>query len=89
MRYVEDPNRSLWTRILLAISPLLILWVISPLDLIPEVVLGPLGLADDGAILIALFLLARLAFSFYSEQRYVQPKRKFVESSVDTKKTDE
>lgn len=73
LRYIEDPNRSLISRIFLALTPVLVLWVILPLDLIPELVLGPIGLADDGAIVIALFLLFRLAISFYSEKRYVKP----------------
>lgn len=76
LRYIEDPNRSLLTRIFLALTPLLVFWIISPLDLIPEVILGPVGLADDGAIIIALFLLFRLAISFYSEKRYVKPIKK-------------
>ena len=87
LRYIEDPNRSLWSRVLLAVSPLLILWVVSPLDLVPEIILGPLGLADDGAILIAVILLVRLALSFYSEKRYVQPPRKHVESTVNQRDT--
>ena len=76
LRYIEDPNRSLISRIFLALTPLLIFWIILPLDLIPEIVLGPIGLADDGAIIIALFLLFRLAISFYSEKRYIKPIRK-------------
>lgn len=72
LRYIEDPNRSLISRIFLALTPVLVLWVIFPLDLIPELILGPIGLADDGAIIIALFLLFRLAVSFYSEKRYVK-----------------
>lgn len=76
LRYIEDPNRSLVSRIFLAITPLLVLWIILPLDLIPEMILGPIGLADDGAILIALFLLFRLAVSFYGEKHYVKTSKK-------------
>lgn len=70
-RYVEDPNRSMLARLFLALSPLFVLYVISPLDIVPEAFLGPLGLADDGAILIALFLIIRFALSFYSNKKYV------------------
>ena len=82
LRYIEDPTRSFVSRAFLAVSPLLVLWVISPLDLVPEIVLGPLGLADDTAIVIALILLARLAVSFYAEQRYEKP-RKHVISTIE------
>ena len=75
-RYIEDPSRSLISRLFLALAPLFILWVVSPLDIIPEAFLGPLGLADDTAILIALFLLMRFAISFYAERRYVKPNKK-------------
>lgn len=71
LRYIEDPNRNFFARLFLALSPIFILYVISPLDLVPEAFLGPLGLADDGAILIALFLLLRFAFSFYENKKYV------------------
>lgn len=33
-----------------------LLYVISPLDIIPEVILGPLGLLDDGGALFAVVL---------------------------------
>ncbi len=74
LRFIEDPNRPKWQRVILAFTPLFIVWVISPLDILPELFLGPLGLADDSIILITLFLLMRLAVTFYSEQRYVRPK---------------
>ena len=76
LRYIEDPNRSLISRLFLALSPIFVLWVISPLDIIPELLLGPIGLADDGAILIALFFVFRLALSFYRDKRYVKPTNK-------------
>lgn len=82
LRYIEDPTRSFVSRAFLAISPVLVLWVISPLDLIPEAVLGPLGLADDTAILIALFLIMRLAGSFYKEKRYMKPATKIEKDNV-------
>ncbi|TAH32378.1 DUF1232 domain-containing protein [Candidatus Saccharibacteria bacterium] len=38
-----------------------IIYVLSPLDIIPEVVLGPLGLLDDGgAIFVVLLTLWRI-----------------------------
>lgn len=76
LRFIEDPNRNIFARILLAISPLLVVYIISPLDVVPEIILGPLGLADDGAILLALFLIMRFARSFYVNTKYIPTKNK-------------
>lgn len=34
-----------------------VLYVLSPLDLIPEVILGPLGLLDDGGAIFVVLLI--------------------------------
>ena len=73
LRLIQDPNRPAWQRVLMAFTPLMIFWIISPLDLIPEAFLGPLGLADDSILVITVFLLVRLAMSFYSTKQYVRP----------------
>lgn len=78
LRYIEDPNRNIFSRIFLALSPLLAVWILSPLDLMPEIILGPLGLTDDILILIGIFLLVRLANNFYRYQKFV-PKNKRIE----------
>lgn len=82
LRLLEDPNRAWWQRLLLALTPLFIVWVILPLDLIPEMFLGPLGLADDSILLVTMFLLIRLANSFYSEKKYVKPNKKIDEKDI-------
>lgn len=33
-----------------------LLYLLSPLDIIPEIILGPLGLLDDGGALIVILL---------------------------------
>lgn len=71
LRYIEDPNRPLIARLILSTSPLLIVWIISPFDILPEVFLGPIGLADDGVIILTLFFIMHFADSFYSHKRYV------------------
>ncbi len=76
LRMIEDPNRSKFQRFLLVLAPLFIVWIISPLDIFPEALLGPLGLADDTILVVTLFLLVRLALSFYSEKKYVKPIKK-------------
>jgi uncharacterized membrane protein YkvA (DUF1232 family) len=70
LRFIEDPNRNIAHRAFLALSPVLIVSVLSPLDLMPEILLGPLGLTDDILIIIGLVLLTRLANSFYKEKKY-------------------
>lgn len=33
-----------------------LIYIISPIDIIPEAMLGPLGLIDDGVVLIKLIM---------------------------------
>jgi uncharacterized membrane protein YkvA (DUF1232 family) len=75
LRFIDDPNRPWWQRLFLVFTPLVIVWIISPLDLIPEAFLGPLGLADDSILIVTLFLIVRFAYSFYSNQMYVRPTK--------------
>lgn len=82
LRYIEDPTRNIFLRIFLALTPLLIVWIISPLDLIPEVILGPFGLTDDVLIIAGLFLLIRLANSFYRQKKYVKPNKRIKEAEI-------
>ncbi len=82
LRFIEDPNRSMFQRVFLAMAPLLAVWILSPFDLMPEVILGPLGLTDDILILIGLFLLIRLSNSFYKEKRFVKPHKRIDESDI-------
>lgn len=82
LRLIDDPKRAWWQRLFLALTPLFIVWVISPLDILPEVFLGPLGLADDSIILVTIFLLVRFAVSFYKEKRYVKPNKKVSQNDI-------
>lgn len=82
LRFIEDPNRNIFQRVFLALTPLLAVGILSPLDLMPEILLGPLGLTDDIIILIGLFLLIRLANSFYREKRYVKPHKQIDDSNI-------
>lgn len=92
LRFIEDPNRPLYQRLALAFAPALVLYILSPIDLVPEFILGPLGLADDTALMISLVLLIHLASSLYRQKRYVKPteepqtQRKHVESEVRERK---
>lgn len=75
LRFIEDPNRPLYQRAFLAAAPLFAVFILSPLDLLPEIIMGPLGLTDDVLILIGLILLVRLANAFYKTKRYFPPER--------------
>ncbi len=75
LRFIDDPNRPWWQRLFLVFTPLFIVWIISPLDIVPEVFLGPLGLADDTILIVTLFLIVRFAYSFYSNKKYVRPTK--------------
>ena len=47
-----------------------LLYVVSPVDLVPEVILGPLGLGDDGLVLAAVAtILLTGARGFLAEQQ--------------------
>jgi uncharacterized membrane protein YkvA (DUF1232 family) len=81
LRYIEDPNRNIFSRIFLAISPILAVMILSPLDLLPEAFLGPLGLTDDILILVGLFMTIRLANNFYHNKKYSK-KANIKESNV-------
>jgi uncharacterized membrane protein YkvA (DUF1232 family) len=52
-RLLRDPRVSIWPKALLVIG---VLYVLSPLDLIPDVFLG-IGQVDDVVVLLVLFRL--------------------------------
>lgn len=45
-------NKIKWIKIIL-----ILIYLISPVDILPEAVLGPLGLVDDAAALLLLIKL--------------------------------
>ena len=58
-RIYRDPQTPLWAK--LGAAALALLYLVSPVDLIPEMVSGPLGLLDDAAMVPLLLWLAGLA----------------------------
>lgn len=44
----------------------LVLYVLAPLDLMPEALFGPFGLADDAGAIGAFAWLAKTAFAYYA-----------------------
>lgn len=66
MRFLRDPHARTLDKLILVLWPL---YLASPVDVLPELVLGPLGLADDTAVALrALYLV------FYAARRYRRRK---------------
>jgi len=68
LEFLPGPVRSL-TRGMgkLLILVIMVLYVISPVDLLPEAVLGPIGLIDDLAVII--FGVSFLGFDLFKGMR--------------------
>lgn len=60
MRYLSKPQ--------LAMMVIAVLYLVSPVDLVPEIVLGPLGLTDDAAAFTAIITTLMLARARAKEQ---------------------
>jgi uncharacterized membrane protein YkvA (DUF1232 family) len=50
----------------------LIAYILSPVDMLPEAILGPFGLIDDGAALV--MLLFKFLEVYRGQQRELQPR---------------
>lgn len=55
----QSRMRDVMKKVLFAVG--CVIYIISPIDLMPEAILGPFGLLDDGGALIAAILSARSA----------------------------
>ena len=55
----QDPGLrwSMWHTVLVVLC---LLWLVSPVDPIPELILGPFGLVDDGVALVVAIIAAGL-----------------------------
>lgn len=65
-RLIRDRNVSALDRFVLSLWPL---YLASPVDPLPEVVLGPLGLADDAAVFARAMYLALVVAQRYRNTR--------------------
>lgn len=57
----STPRRPFWHKATTAEKIALVigvLYLVSPVDLVPEALLGPLGLLDDGGVAITMLLRA-------------------------------
>ncbi len=57
---------------------LAVLYVISPIDLVPEMFFGPIGLIDDFAVLIALIVFYGIKFITKDNSSAKVKKTKFL-----------
>jgi uncharacterized membrane protein YkvA (DUF1232 family) len=63
------------------IPPLAILYILSPIDLMPEIILGPLGVVDDvGVAILALETFIRLAPSDVVKEHLRTLQKRFYDS---------
>lgn len=64
----EKGVASLWARATMkekAVLVIALIYILSPIDLLPELILGPLGLADDGA---AIVIIGKLLYDLYQRK---------------------
>lgn len=59
LRLVQDPRVPVWLKV--GVPLLVVLYVLSPLDIIPDFLVGPGELDDLGVVLLGLSLMIRLA----------------------------
>ncbi|HNV48645.1 MAG TPA: YkvA family protein [Spirochaetota bacterium] len=71
--YTTARNRFIRALVVLILA---IVYTISPIDLIPEALVGPLGLADDLFLLLIGFLYAWYSYSKLKRQRALVPRPK-------------
>ena len=66
----EDTGLARWRLALLGLG---VMYVLSPLDFIPEALLGPLGLGDDGLVSVAVATFLLSASEAYLQRGKTQP----------------
>lgn len=66
---VPEDAGTRWSTRHTVVVVLCVLYVISPVDLLPEVILGPFGLADDGLALVFATFAALLGLRADSAER--------------------
>lgn len=57
----EDVNSSRFTRGELIMMLVALVYIVSPVDLLPELIAGPLGLTDDAAAVAAIMAIVTQA----------------------------
>ncbi len=81
-------NRKPW---LVAGIVLCLLYILSPIDLIPEFPLGPLGLVDDAAVLGFMIYLVRQLWSLREIECTKEPEGVVIDAEIvaEEEETDE
>ncbi len=78
-KFIKDPNVKLWKKAMILGS---IIYLISPIDLIPDPILG-FGFIDDGVLILYIFSLVSNQLDRYvskdADQKYSFQKDKIIE----------
>ena len=73
----QDGIRYLLTNSRVKIILLMVIYTLSPFDVLPEVILGPLGLADDSLVLMGMLRqVSGLLINFVGEERVRENERR-------------
>ena len=73
LEFLPKPMRQIAKGILkLCVAGFLLFYLLSPVDLLPEVVFGPLGYIDD--VLVLMFGAGFLGFDFFGRAKETRAK---------------
>ena len=61
-----------------------IIYILSPLDLIPEILLGPLGLIDDAGVLAFMLFLIKQLWGLRDEKHAIDVSEKHLAKDDDS-----
>ena len=78
-------NRKLWLIIGIVIC---IIYILSPLDLIPEIPLGPLGLIDDAGVLAFMLFLIKRLWGLRDKKHAIDVSKNHLEYDGDSRQGD-
>ena len=65
-----------------------IIYILSPLDLIPEIPLGPLGLIDDAGVLAFMLFLIKRLWGLRDEKHAIDVSENYLANDDDSRQGD-
>ena len=65
-----------------------IIYILSPLDLIPEIPLGPLGLIDDAGVLAFMLFLIKRLWELRDEKHSIDVSENYLGNDGDSRQVD-
>ena len=78
-------NKKSWLIIGIVIC---VIYILSPLDLIPEIPLGPLGLIDDAGILAFMLFLIKRLWGLRDEKHTIDVSENYLANDDDSSQGD-